>query len=302
MAAKQLWWVLLLCWLVNPSAWGWSADGHGDIAIAALEQLPAPTQRAWQQVLAEGPWAKRNASWRSHAARAAAWPDRVRSVPLNRLFDQYGSGKVPDALRSYRRLPTSDWHYTNTLFMDANGQLVKAGAAKNSGATCPPAPGGRLLEVWPKLFVAYEAAQDPRDKAIILAFVLHFVGDAYQPLHLLSSLDARCRHDRGGNAFCITPSPGFKAGLRCRDNLHFLWDQGFGAFKEKLTPAQHFRGEARDLAAAVNAVRRIAAQVYPAEPQQVESATYQSRSRRQVAELAPLASAHLAAALKSLNP
>lgn len=299
MTERYGWLLLILCWLASPPSWGWSAKGHGDIAIAALEQLPAATQQEYQQILAAGPWAKGGVSWRSHAARAAAWPDRIKTMPLRKVFGQYGSGKVPAALQSHRKQPTNDWHYTNALFIDSSGRVVEA-ATGGATKTCPPVREGQLLAVWPSLFVAYEQSRDPRDKAIVLAFLLHFVADAYQPLHLLGSLDTECRHDRGGNAFCVVPLVGFKAGLRCRDSLHYRWDQGFGAFSEDWQPAKRFRGDAHELSAAVTAVRRIARQVYPLKPEQLESASYQNRSRRQAIEMAQLASAHLIAALTSL--
>lgn len=299
MGMRYGWLLFFLCWLASPPTWGWSAKGHGDIAIAALEQLPKSTQLEYQQILAAGPWAKGGVSWRSNAARAAAWPDRVKGMPLRKVFGQYGSGKVPAVWQSYRKRPTGDWHYSNTLFLDSAGRVVEA-ATGGATKTCPPARDGRLLTVWPSLFTAYEQARDSRDKAIVLAFLLHLVADAYQPLHLMGSLDASCAHDRGGNAFCVAPVVGFKAGLRCRDSLHFVWDQGFGAFAEDVVPAKGFRGDVRDLSVAVTRVQRIARQVYPQKSEQPTSATYQKRSRRQVGQMAQRASAHLAAALKSI--
>lgn len=295
------WTWCLLCLLVCPSVWGWSTNGHGDIAVVALEQLPKPTQEEYWQILAAGPWvkAKDKISWRAVASRAAAWPDRVRSQPVSKLFSQYGSGKVPAALNAYRDLSTNDWHYTNALFLAANGKLVKASPV-GSGASCPPTSDGRLLETWPHLMAAYEQSGDARDKAIVLAFLLHMVADAYQPLHLMGSLNTNCRHDRGGNAFCVGPIVGFKAGLRCRDSLHFLWDQGFGVFATELSAPKRFRGNPRDLSAAVTAVKRIGSQVYPGKSEEPSSASYQQRSRRHTEEMAQKASGHLAATLKLL--
>ena len=293
------WLALILCWFFSSLAWSWSANGHGDIAIAALKRLPELDQAEFRKILTAGPWTKGTESWRTHAARAAAWPDRIRDMPIRKVFGQYGSGTVPSALQPHRKRSTSDWHYTNALFLDAAGRVVEASPG-GSGASCPPASDGRLLAIWPSLFAAYEQSKDPRDQAIILAFLLHFAADAYQPLHLMGSLDTNCRHDRGGNAFCVAPVVGFKAGLRCRDSLHFLWDQGFGAFADQLPPAKHFRGDPRDLSVAVAAVQRIGRQVYPQKSERPESASYQNRSRGHTAEMAQRASAHLAAALKLL--
>lgn len=291
--------LFLLALFICPVVWSWSANGHGDIAIAALNQLPKDAQDDYRQLLMAGTWARGDISWRTAAARASAWPDRIRDMPLRKLFGQYGSGKVPPALQAYRKFNTSDWHYTNALFIDANGKVVES-SSKASAAACPPARNGKLLQVWPDLLVAYQQTKDPRDRAIVLAFLLHMVGDAYQPLHLLGSLDSSCRHDRGGNAFCVAPIVGFKAGLRCRDSLHFLWDQGFGAFADDIRIGKDFRGDVRDLSVAVKLVRRVAAEVYPRKSEQPTSKSYETRSRRQVADMAQRASAHLAATLEFL--
>lgn len=302
MTLRLLGWLPLVVLLfLSPQAWGWSAKGHGEIAVAALERLPQSLRDEYRSVLMSGPWVKEKdkISWRSVASRAAAWPDRARNQPLSKLFSQYGSGQVPAALKVYRDRSTNDWHYTNALFINPLGKVVEANS-KPVGKSCPPAAEGRLLEIWPHLFGAYRQAQDPRDKAIVLAFVLHFVGDAYQPLHLLGSLDGSCRQDKGGNAFCVAPVVGFKAGLRCRDSLHFLWDQGFGAFAEDLVVGR-FRGDARSLDAAVKQVRRIATEVYPKKPADAQSAAYKTRSGRHARQMAQLASAHLTAALQSLE-
>src|SRR5690606_24330443 len=92
-------------------AWSWSAAGHADIAFAALEQLPKKNREEYQTILMAGPWAKGNIGWKTAVSRAAAWPDRIRDMPLRKLFAQYGSGAVPPALQGYRKESTKEWHY-----------------------------------------------------------------------------------------------------------------------------------------------------------------------------------------------
>lgn len=296
---KTLFWYL--CWiaLAPLSAWGWSAKGHGDIAVAALEALPDSIRADYRQLLQTGPWTKkRNASWRSHAARAAAWPDRIRDQSLSELFASYGSGKVPAALAAYRQSNTNDWHYTNALYLSAGGQLLPASTEKTPA--CPPPARGRLLEVWPDLVTAYHQAADPRDKTLVLAFVLHLLADAYQPLHLMASLNESCKHDRGGNAYCLTPARGFHPAQHCEQSLHFLWDQGFGAFDGDLPSAGGFRGEPKDLAPVINQAKTAAPDVYPRQPEQALADKYRKRGHDQVERLSGLAVAHMAALLTEL--
>lgn len=294
---KALFIFVLVFWPVW--SWAWSAAGHGDIAIAALEQVPEKKRKEFQSILMEGPWAKGNISWKTAASRAAAWPDRIRDMPLRKLFGQYGSGSVPPALQAYRKDSTKEWHYVNTLFIDTSGRILEA-TQNASAKSCPPAQEGMMLEIWPHLFKAYEQAKDPRDKAIVLSFILHMVGDAYQPLHVLGSVDGGCRHDRGGNGFCTAPIVGFQAGLRCRESLHYLWDQGFGVFADDISSKARFSGDPKSLTPALKEVRKVAESVYPKKSESPTSESYKNRSRKHVETVAKKASEHLAAALKTL--
>jgi hypothetical protein len=289
-----------LCWiaLVPVSAWSWSAKGHGDIAVAAVEALPESVQAEYRQLLQTGPWTKGNPSWRTAVARAAAWPDRMRDEPLRKLFGRYGSGKVPAALVAYRQANTNDWHYTNALYLSSQGKLLPASTDKNP--SCPPAAQGRLLQVWPDLVAAYRQTADPKDKALVLAFILHLLADAYQPLHLMASLNESCKHDRGGNAYCVTPARGFHPAQRCEQNLHFLWDQGFGAFDGELPSATKFRGDSADLAVVIAQAKLAAPDVYPRQPAQAFEDKYRQHGRTQVERLGGLAVSHMAALLLEL--
>lgn len=295
---KMLRWLWLGVTLAAAPAWSWSAKGHGDIAVAALEALPDPVQRFYRPLLQSGPWAQGARGWRAAAARAAAWPDRIRDEPLQLLFERYGSGRMPAALATYRAANTNDWHYTNALYLSAQGRLLPASQEENP--SCPPPAQGRLLKVWPDLVAAYHQAADPRDKALVLAFILHLLADSYQPLHLMASLDASCKHDRGGNAYCLTPARGFHPAQRCEQNLHFLWDQGFGAFDGDLAAGGHFQGEAADLQAAFTQVKAVALAVYPQHPDAALRSQYTKDGRAQVERLSANSAAHLAALLLEL--
>lgn len=293
--------VTVMAWIAPPDdVWAWSYQGHGDIAVAALEQLPGSARSDYAEILLAGPWAKGNISWRAAAARAAAWPDRIRDLPLRKLFGQYGSGKVPAALQKYRKESTASWHFSNALFIDSSGRVLEAGP-QSAGKSCPPAREGKLLEVWPNLFEAYQQVKDPRDKALVIAFILHLGADAYQPLHLMGSLDANCRHDRGGNGFCTMPLVGFQAGKRCKESLHYQWDQGFGVFAGDVEAVGRFRGDVRSLDPALHEVRQVAPSVYPTKVGGAESPVYANQSKRLVTRMTRLASEHLAATLVFLQ-
>jgi hypothetical protein len=291
--------VAFLCLLVLPaSAWSWSAKGHGDIAVAALEDLPVQVREQYVDILRAGPWAKGKTRWQAIVSSAAAWPDRIRDEPLQRLFARYGSGKVPAALAAYHQKNTGDWHYTNALYLTPQGKIVAASTGEN--VSCPPRAQGRLLQVWPDIVKAYGQVTDVKDKSLLLVFLLHLLADGYQPLHLMASLDENCKHDRGGNAFCLAPTRGFHPGQRCEQSLHFLWDQGFGVFDGDLDPGARFRGNARSLDGVVAQARSVAGDVYPSKPEQALRDQYTKRGRTQVGQLSGGAAAHLKALLLQL--
>lgn len=283
--------VCCLSWCWSAAAWAWSARGHSEIAAQAFEGLDLNQQQVLEQVLAAGPWGSRERNSKTKLRAAAVWPDRVREQTLQQLFKRHGSGKVPSQLREYRNETTAQWHYVNARFLTTTGRWVAAGSKPNA---CPPQARGDLSDVWPQLLSAYSGAQDLRDKAILLAFVMHLAGDAYQPLHVSAALDENCRDDGGGNGYCVVES-----GRRCKVNLHQLWDRGFGVFDGDWYAPTPFRGDVRSLSNSI-AADPIPG-LYPNNPHEALSATYQRKAARYVEQQASLAVAHLRQALMGLR-
>ncbi len=61
------------------------------------------------------------------------------------------------------------------------------------------------------------------EKAIFFRFLLHFAGDAHQPLHCIALYSKEFPNgDNGGNFYHITGEP--------QNNLHAFWDDGLGLF------------------------------------------------------------------------
>lgn len=286
-------WILVIALSVSFSdeARAWSAPGHMQIAEAAFVGLSKQEQGALSSVLAAGPWVgKGNAPAQAHLARAAVWPDRIRDTSLQQIFQRHGSGRVPPALRSYRMHDTAQWHFVNARFLTPAGELVPASSRAQS---CPPAAYGQLYDVWVPLLNAFTQANDVRDKAIILAFIMHMGGDAYQPLHTFAALDQHCDHDRGGNGYCVESAQG----KRCKTNLHQLWDRGFGVFDSKWQRDVQFNGDIRDLYA-----QRLkdVVHIYPVSAESVHKPEYQRMAAETVRSQSVLAAAHLRAVLREL--
>lgn len=114
-------------------------------------------------------------------AEASTWPDDVRSDPA---FDQAGP-----------------WHYVS---IDDHETL----------ATTARAAEGDVLEAMQRFEAVLRDPAAPKErKAEALRFLVHFVGDVHQPLHVGR------RDDRGGNSIRVR-------WFREDRNLHSVWDEG----------------------------------------------------------------------------
>jgi heat shock protein HspQ len=114
-------------------------------------------------------------------ARVSTWPDDIRSDP------------------NWKK--SAPWHF---LSIDDNETLE----------TTARAPEGDVLEAMQRFEkVLRDSQADRQSKAEALKFLVHFVGDVHQPLHVGR------RADRGGNEIIVLwfsqPS-----------NLHSVWDGG----------------------------------------------------------------------------
>lgn len=202
---------------------GWSENGHRVVVEQALDQLSLHERerlnRIAQHLVDQAPALKR--LQKRHGATpplvlTAAWLDKQRGREVGEIFARYGD-LIPPPLRSYSKTTTDDWHYSNLLYGDQ----------KTDRRQCRAINSGELNKVLPILPRAFASASGPQDKAIVLAFFVHLVADAHQPLHGITRAMDECEHDRGGNRFCVSTRS--QRG-RCNANLHQLWDSGFGNF------------------------------------------------------------------------
>jgi len=100
-----------------------------------------------------------------------------------------------------------------------------------------------------------QTLQSPRapdvEKARMLRFLIHFVGDVHQPLHCVSRFTAEHpTGDQGGNLFPLAGAT---------RNLHAYWDSGAGLFTDVHRPLSS-DGQA--------AITKLAAECVAANPQE----------------------------------
>lgn len=168
--------LLALLLLVPPPAWAWGRTGHRLIARLADAQL-TPQARAALQILLAG-------EAEPSLAGIANWADELR-----------------DSDPGLGRRSTS-WHYVNLA--DDGCQYEPTRDCRN---------GNCLVEAIRTQTAILSDPRKPREQRLqALKFVVHFVGDAHQPLH------SGYARDRGGNDVQVN----FNGK---GTNLHSLWDR-----------------------------------------------------------------------------
>lgn len=171
---------LLLGSLASP-AFAWGALGHRLVADLASDELTPATRKAVDRLLA--------GEKVPTLAGVASWADDVRA-------NDPVLGKT-----------SSPWHYVGIHSADC--------------AYVPPTdcPDGNCVvgAIEAQTAILADRRQPLEARRQALKFVVHFIGDAHQPLH------SNNRDDKGGNVVQLRiPVPNGEKG----SNLHTLWDSG----------------------------------------------------------------------------
>ena len=213
--------------VVSPSGIAWSGAGHDWIARQASAHLSNDSRAYYQRLAAQlqpqflaPPTAKRGGDALAYLAR---FPDQMRSLSLEDVFARYDAD-VPAALRVFANDDTANWHYHNNVQPAANA------------SHCHFRNHGRLVDRLKKIDAVLASRAAPlslTQEAILTAFAIHLIQDVHQPLHTFTRLLPSCKHDLGGNRYCV------QKGLvgQCKQSLHRLWDGGFGVFESDISVA-----------------------------------------------------------------
>jgi len=228
--------ILLCC---STEAFSWDSFGHMLIAELALDELSPAKQRqieqeafslVRQQASKQRLYLMRTFPDTSAFAQLSVFADTHRNETIAALYAKFAS-KIPSQFASIAEETTTSWHYKNQFFQDLSAAHPEA----LEPLVCEDDSKTNVAWAVKNLQLAFKEAETPEDKALAMGLLIHFVGDAHQPLHGISRVDAQCRSDRGGNAFCVAYRG---IGKSCEKTLHAHWDQSLGFYKEYATVAE----------------------------------------------------------------
>ncbi|HKB92428.1 MAG TPA: S1/P1 nuclease [Opitutaceae bacterium] len=201
--------------LALPSVgFAWNNSGHELVAMIAYEQLDPTVQDAafallqhhphFETILKEGLPA--NADVKEWVfLHAATWPDRVRPDPRHPELKGYHHGS---------------WHYINYPYV-LPSEASKLPALDPNKAI---GDGEILIRLAEAHKVIGDKSVNPAERAIMLAWLLHLVGDLHQPLHATSLVTTRLPDgDKGGNSLLVRALPSSSP-----IHLHAFWDDALG--------------------------------------------------------------------------
>lgn len=169
------WLLPLLCLALAPSpSHAWGRLGHQIVCAVAWDDFDAPARARVKTILA--------VENREQFAALCNWADDYR-----RDHDE-----------------TADWHFLN---------VAPAATSVDLRQDCTEPKSCAVEQVHREIADLRHGIADKEQEAMTLKFLIHFVGDVHQPLHISFA------HDKGGNDI--------KGSFLWRDtNLHSVWDTG----------------------------------------------------------------------------
>jgi hypothetical protein len=180
--------IALLASALPAPALAWGSEGHVLVAAIARARLSPETLAKVDAILAR---------------------DQDATTPSDMLSRAYWA----DVWREHGHRDTALWHYAD---IELDNPDVDAACYGHPASALPASDGPAKACVVDRArdFAAElgDPATTPAERILALKYVLHFVGDLHQPLHMADN------HDRGGN--CVTISLGAPRTL----NLHGYWD------------------------------------------------------------------------------
>jgi hypothetical protein len=202
--------------LASSPAAAWNTAGHRLTAAIAWRQMDSATRERLGELLAQHPdyllWLKRSISLEpAYAAflEASTWPDDIKRDKRFHNTDETPTPLLPGFSDMGRH---RNWHHVD----HAPGHSPAKG--KGSGELDT-----RLAKLMQGVGDGPRSDHGNKEsqRAVALAWLIHLVGDAHQPLHVVSRYDEDGHSDEGGNALWIdNPFHPRRSSM----TLHAYWD------------------------------------------------------------------------------
>ncbi|HEX8837859.1 MAG TPA: S1/P1 nuclease [Candidatus Acidoferrum sp.] len=189
--------VVAMSFCAAPSARSWGCQGHQTVALIAEKHLTAEARQFVEQLLAENPIDPKTKRYCGNVTSdllvdASTWPDDVRNERRN-----------------------GPWHYID----------IPRGKHKGSLEEYCSAEGCVTRAIEEQRAILKDNSADPVKRAEAIRYLIHFVGDMHQPLHVINN------GDNGGNCVPVTylhhdplPNPFHPEREDYSPNLHQIWD------------------------------------------------------------------------------
>ena len=192
-------------------ALAWNSAGHRLVAAIAWDQLDAHSRSEISQLLREHPdyerWIKKAGNddpGRIAFIEASTWPDEIRK---DNRFHNDDNGQTTPTLPGFPDMERHrNWHYVNNPLGAPHRQAIS----------------GLLDKQLPVLENIIGSPAEPGFKrSYALPWLIHLTGDAHQPLHTSTRLNAEGQWDKLGNGLnVINPFNPRKTA----STLHAYWD------------------------------------------------------------------------------
>jgi len=188
---------LVACFCAAPRAGAWGCRGHQTVALIAEKHLTREAQQLVEKLLGANPIDPTLKRWCGNATRdlladASTWPDDVRNERRN-----------------------GPWHYVD----------IPRGKHKGSLEEYCGAEGCLTRAIEQQRAILKDSSAEGPKRAEAIRYLIHFVGDMHQPLHVINN------GDNGGNCVPVKylrreplPNPEHPEREDYSPNLHQIWD------------------------------------------------------------------------------
>jgi hypothetical protein len=184
------------------SGYGWGDEGHEIVATIAANILATESPATLEKINALLAMDRTGLVPDTGIAREATWADKFRE-----------SG-------TEAREATESWHFVDTDFDHANTSQACDHPPFNGPASEGPSPDCVIDKIDQFRRELRSGQTSPQERLKALQFLLHFVGDIHQPLHVITRIDPDIGHDdRGGNCVGI-----LHGNAHTPIRLHSYWD------------------------------------------------------------------------------